>query len=33
MGKVIVWVRQNVPPDAIVLEGKGESYRPRPEPY
>ena len=28
MGKVIVWVRQNVPPDAIVLEGKGESYRP-----
>ena len=28
MGKAIVWVRRNVPAKAIVLEGRGESYRP-----
>ncbi len=27
IGRAIVWVRQNVPSNAIVLEGRGESYR------
>ena len=33
IGKAIVWVRQNVPRDAIVLEGRGRKLPARPEPH